>query len=334
MAAEDPPERIRGGAAAPTVLRRAPDASDEWRLARVTVRIENVSKTGDTWRAEASLGAGGSLPIAGLAASRIPSTARLLAGPSATITGIVKRAYPTASDQRFAIAPRSAADIQLGAAPKPSDSPGAGEDPAGSTDETPPPWNPDSTDAPWLDASGDPQAAATSDAGNRAVPLGAGAAAEPVDTTVDGLPALVGSRVGIAGRVQSPSSDGFSLVDATGEVSVRMVAPGSLDSLRLLPDEIVNVIGWDSQQDVGDLEVVVVAAQDVVRGPRLSASGVPEASSPTGAAPSTDPQPEPGSATASGPSAIEALAVIVLRALGATIGFGVLAYRSWKRRRA
>ena len=35
----------------------------------------------------------------------------------ATITGIVRRAWPTASDQRFAIVPRSPDDVRLGPAP-------------------------------------------------------------------------------------------------------------------------------------------------------------------------------------------------------------------------
>jgi hypothetical protein len=331
LAADDPPDRKHGGAAAPTLLRRAPDASDEWRLVRVTVRIENVSKSGDTWRAEASLGAGGSLPIAGLASSGIPSTA-LVEGRSGTITGIVKRAYPTASDQRFAIAPRSTADIQLGAEPRPSSSPTDGRNPGGS--EATPPWDGDPSDAPWL-ASGDPSAGSSNDPQHPTGSLGAGSNAEPVDTTVDGLPALVGSRVRVAGRVQSPSTDGFSLVDATGEIGVRMLTPGSLDPLLLVPDEIVNVVGWDSQRDVGDVELVVVAPQDVVRGPRLSAGAALTAADPSDA-PSTVPaalQPDP--IDGGGPSVIGFVALVALvGAMAATAGFGVLAYRSWRRRRA
>ncbi len=334
LAADDSPERKRGGAAAPTVLRRAPDASDEWRLVRVTVRIENVSKSGDTWRAEASLGAGGSLPIAGLAASGIPSTA-LVEGRSATVTGIVKRAYPTASDQRFAIAPRSAADIQLGAEPRPSSSPGDGRDPADPSDDTPSPWDGDPSDAPWLGGSGDPAPGSNDPGRVSGAPLGAGSIAEAVDTTVDGLPALVGSRVRLAGRVESPDSNGFSLVDATGEVSVRMLMPGSLDPLRLVPDEIVNVAGWDSQRDVGDLELVVVAPQDVVRGPRLSAGAALIAADPTEAPPSPSANLQPGPADGGGPSAIALLALVALvGAIAAAVGFGILGYRSWRRRRA
>ena len=45
------------------------------------------------------------IAIAGLAGSGIPSTA-LIEGRQATVTGIVKRAYPTATDQRFSVVPR------------------------------------------------------------------------------------------------------------------------------------------------------------------------------------------------------------------------------------
>ena len=116
VAATAAPSVLGQTTASPVVLRRAPGAPDEWRLVRVTVRVSDVTRSGETWRAEASLGAGGSLPIAGVAGSHIPSTA-LVEGRSATITGIVKRAYPTASDQRFALVPRGPADIQLGRDP-------------------------------------------------------------------------------------------------------------------------------------------------------------------------------------------------------------------------
>ena len=116
LEAADAPQDLGREGGSPIVLHRAPVASDEWRLVRVTVRITNVSRSGDTWRAEASMGAGGSLPISGIAASRLPSTA-LDEGRGATITGIVKRAYPTASDQRFSVVPRGPSDIQLAADP-------------------------------------------------------------------------------------------------------------------------------------------------------------------------------------------------------------------------
>ena len=114
-----------------------------------------------------------------------------------------------------------------------------------------------------------------------------------------------------------------------------MLTPGSLDPLRLLPDEIVNVAGWDSQRDVGDLEIVVVAPQDVVRGPRLRAGSAVAALRPTEAAPSLLPESQQPSATATGPSllAMVALAALV-GAMAVAAGLAVVAYRAWRRRRA
>ena len=81
-------------------------APDEWQLVAVTVRLLDVARDGDVWRAEATLGAAGDLPIVGLSGSGT-SADGLEPGRSARVVGIVKRAHPSASDQRFAIAPRS-----------------------------------------------------------------------------------------------------------------------------------------------------------------------------------------------------------------------------------
>ncbi len=113
LEADEPPARLGRSRATATILRRPPSESDEWRLVSVTVRIVDVERSGDTWRAEATLGAAGDLPIVGVAGSGISADA-LEPGRSARIVGIVKRAHPSASDQRFALAPRSRKDIELG----------------------------------------------------------------------------------------------------------------------------------------------------------------------------------------------------------------------------
>ena len=71
-------------------------------------------QSGDRWTADLQIH-GGRVPIAGLAGSGIAST-DLAVGRAATVTGIVKRPYPTATDRRFAIVPRQRADIVLGKA--------------------------------------------------------------------------------------------------------------------------------------------------------------------------------------------------------------------------
>ena len=104
------------GARQPAVhgLKSAPTAAVEWRLVRVAGTIVEVHKSGDRWTADLQIH-GGRVPIAGLAGSGIAST-DLAVGRAATVTGIVKRPYPTATDRRFAIVPRQRADIVLGKA--------------------------------------------------------------------------------------------------------------------------------------------------------------------------------------------------------------------------
>jgi hypothetical protein len=93
----------------PLRLSVAPTAALEWRLVQVNGRLVTIHKLGDRWRAEIIVGKV-RIPVAGLAGSRI-SVGRLLAGRLVTIIGIVRRAYPSAIDQRFAIEPRSISDV-------------------------------------------------------------------------------------------------------------------------------------------------------------------------------------------------------------------------------
>jgi hypothetical protein len=268
------------------------------------------------------------MPIAGLAASGIPSTA-LVEGRGATITGIVKRAYPTASDQRLALVPRTGDDIQLGAEPRGSGSPPDGETPPPAAGESLSPWATDPADAPWL--SGDPGQPGTS---TDPATAGGGTSSEVVNTTVDGLPALVGTRVRVGGRVEVPEVSGFALVDATGQVAVRVLAPGAVAALALHPDEIVNVVGWASRADAGDLEIVVVDPRDIVRGPRISDGSA------AGSSPYPDPTPLAGLAAPEGPTPAGptgppiALIAVLLATLAALGGLGGFGYRQWKRQRA
>src|SRR5204863_5701849 len=87
-------------------------AAHEWRLVRVQGDLLDVHRSGDRWTAELSVD-GIRVPIAGLAGAAVPSGA-LIAGRTATIVGIVRRPYPSASDRRFAIVPRSSRDVTLG----------------------------------------------------------------------------------------------------------------------------------------------------------------------------------------------------------------------------
>lgn len=127
-----------GWASQPLPLRitAAPGAGLEWRLVRVTGRLDTIHRLGLRWRAELIVGSN-RIPIVGLTGSQIP-VGRLFAGRRVTIVGIVRRAYPSAIDRRFAIEPRGVSDIafeparrlQTGSPPRPADgTTGAGSSP-------------------------------------------------------------------------------------------------------------------------------------------------------------------------------------------------------------
>ncbi|MEK6720120.1 MAG: hypothetical protein AABZ33_05545 [Chloroflexota bacterium] len=101
-----------GAAPAPLALTGAPTAAVEWRVVRASGTILEVVRLGDRWRAELLVN-GVRVAVVGQAGSGIPSTA-LVKGRRATIVGIVRRPYPTATDRRFAIVPRLSTDVALG----------------------------------------------------------------------------------------------------------------------------------------------------------------------------------------------------------------------------
>ncbi len=245
LAAAAAPSTLGRTNAGPIVLRRAPGASDEWRLVRLTVHITDVARSGETWRAEASLGAGGSLPIVGLAGSRIPSTA-IAEGRNATITGIVKRAYPTASDQRFALVPRDRADIDLG--PDPA---------AAGTDRT----------SGTAGSTGmDPAEESLRPDDGRVRP---GDDATPVDTTLAAIVRLGGRHVRVSGAVRSIASPLLTIDDGSASAQVRLLDPGATFEPPLATGEVINVTGIVGERDLGGWEVVT-RSDAVVRAATLA----------------------------------------------------------------
>ena len=224
---------MRDGRAVPTILRRPPEAQDEWQLVAVTVRLLDVARDGDVWRAEATLGAAGDLPIVGLSGSGT-SADGLEPGRSARVIGIVKRAHPSASDQRFAIAPRSSADIELG-----SLTPG------------------DEVEAPG-GSHGDPQHRAGLDGA-----AAAGALAIPA-ATLDSLPRLADELVRVGGRVERVAGRRLTLDDGTAQADVRLASAIEPFEPALRVDEVLNVVGWVRARPGGP-EVVVRSSADVRR---------------------------------------------------------------------
>ena len=103
-----------GSAAVPAPLRitTVPGSALEWRLVVATGRLDSVHRLGLSWRAELIVGTI-RIPIVGLTGAQI-LVGRLFTDRKVTIVGIVRRAYPTAIDQRFAIEPRSFGDLSFG----------------------------------------------------------------------------------------------------------------------------------------------------------------------------------------------------------------------------
>jgi DNA/RNA endonuclease YhcR with UshA esterase domain len=169
-----------GAATAPATLGRAPAERDEWLLVRVSGTVLKVERLGDKWRAEVQLAGGAKVPVLGQAGAGIPSTA-VLAGRKVTITGIVKRPYPTASDRRFAVLPRNGSDVSIG--------------PAG-----------DGAPTGTLDTTAKALGGATA----------ATAAADITpDTDLATLLEHVGSKVRVGGLIAAVAGDGFDLDDGT-----------------------------------------------------------------------------------------------------------------------
>lgn len=182
---------IGGGAAlTPATLRRPPAERDEWLLVRLSGTVAKVERMGERWRAEVTLADGTKAPIQGQAGAGIPSTA-IVAGRGITVTGIVRRPYPTASDRRFAVLPRSRADLAL--SPDGLGEPGAGLGEGGAT--------------------------AAGVGGNAA--SNAADAVTP-DTDLATIADLVGKRVRVGGLIARVAESGFDLDDGTALARVEL----------------------------------------------------------------------------------------------------------------
>ena len=227
----------------------------EWRLVSVQGTVDNVQKDGDSWRADLKVGTG-TIPIVGIDRSGIPSTA-LVEGRSATVTGIVKRAYPTATDQRLAVVPRGSGDITLGgsvASPVPGSSASPRPNPSGPGNTLRPIGSGGISVRPTFGVdNGDP----AQTPGSVLSLSGAGYA------VISSLAEHIGGTVRIGGRVTAIANDVVTVDDGTGEAYVRLTGEAASLVDQLHPGMLVNVTGLVGRTAAGSIEVVVDSASDV-----------------------------------------------------------------------
>jgi hypothetical protein len=240
----------KGGWEVPTERRAS--GQTQWndlaarRLVVVSGRIEDVRKLGDRWRAEVVVGAA-RLIVIGQPGARIPVQA-VIEGRSIEVVGIVRAAYPSASDRRSTILPRSMGDISIGGA-----------------------------------ASGAAAAATTSGGGSSSAgsaPASAGAAADGAaamdassvpDADLADLASVLGMTVRVGGLVLDVRPDGFLLDDGTAHAPV-VLRGDAADWIPLVePADAINVIGRVERLDGGDLAVVVTDPAGIVLGSDPSA---------------------------------------------------------------
>jgi hypothetical protein len=210
--------------------------ADEWRLVRISGTITKVERFGDRWRAEVALAGSkeARVPVLGQAGAGIPST-RLAEGASVTIVGIVKRPYPTATDRRFAVLPRSGADLLTSGATGSGGGTGSGSTGSGSGNGE----------------AGAPNATT-------------GVTDVTPDTDLAALGEHLGAQVRVGGLVVAVAADGVDLDD--GSATGHLVFRG--DALELLPylrtGDAIAATGRVEQLD-GAIVVIVDGAAGVVR---------------------------------------------------------------------
>ncbi|MEO5918800.1 MAG: OB-fold nucleic acid binding domain-containing protein, partial [Candidatus Limnocylindrales bacterium] len=243
-------EHIGSGALPPPLQVRGPLTDGHtWRLVTVSGRVEDMKKLGDRWRAEVTVGAQRIVvvgqPGAGIDMAHLPE------GAMATITGIVRRAYANAGDQRPSLLPRSSADIRLTSS---ATGGGAGATGRGAT-----------TGAGGAPASG----AAAGPANARPSPGPALAASAVADADLRDLANVAGQKVRVGGLVTELTDVGFTLDDGTSLGAIVLI--GSALEFRSLiePGDAINVTGRVDRQDDATYAVTVEDGAAIVLGADL-----------------------------------------------------------------
>jgi hypothetical protein len=204
---------VTGLAPLPPRLLSAPPGIDQaWRLVRVSGAVTEVHRFGTTWRAELSVG-GASVPIYGTARSGVPSTA-LVEGHTASVAGVVRPPYPSATDRRSAVAPRFVADIVLGGVPGST----GGYSSAGSTGSV----------------SGTASSAAGRTPGDQAAAL---------DVELAELSEHLGERVRVGGLATLLGTDRIEIDDGTATAAIVLPAEAIDLGAEIVVGEPLNAVG-------------------------------------------------------------------------------------------
>ena len=225
--------------------------------------VVDVRRYGQAWRAELRLADGTKVPIVGLARASI-AVELIKEGQAGSIVGIIRRAYPTATDRRFAVLPRTRSDIDLGAAPATAGAAG------GASKQT---------------------SAAASPNGTTSSPSGPPSMDGSVTVEAADVPAHAGRIVHVGGLVTRPAAPIAQDADVTvlieddsGTVTLRFTAAAATVSASLRAGDLVEATGTVESDD-GRWVVVVDDAADVVTagqvvGPQGSETSAPSVARP------------------------------------------------------
>ena len=220
----------RGTSPAPAIVKDVPTAALEWRLATVTGTVDRVTRDGERWRAEIAVGSK-RIPVDGLASAGIPAST-IVKGSRITLTGIVRRPHPSAVDRRFAIAPRSAADVHVtaGRVHRAALQPRRGPRPAGV---------PAHAGAPRASGVASP----TRLLAPGSTPSVVGGADVIVDVEFATLATAIGRHVRVGGLVVEVRPDAVVVDDGSAQGLV-LVAPDAASVLGVLqPGDALNAVG-------------------------------------------------------------------------------------------
>jgi hypothetical protein len=290
--------RGSGAAPVPVVLRTEPGESHEWQLVRINGPVASVHKLGDRWRAEIRLG-GRQVVVVGQAGAGIAADT-LEKDRMATVTGIVRRPYPTASDQRFTILPRNPADVRV-----------AGSAAAGST-STQRPTGGDSAGSAASAGTGDP-------------------ALQGRDVDLANLADALGEQVRVGGLVTDLEPRGVRIDDGTA--SALVVLDGEAAQLLPLiePTDAVNASGTVESLG-GEFAVVVTDPAGIALAADPTTAGAAATATPLDA-PSGDSSGSTEASLADPFGGLPGLAGLGTLAAVTALSVAVTCLRRWQTRR-